>query len=208
MTFREKLLYVLRLAFMGLVRFVVGAYPSGAVPRRLEQTIFFANHTSHLDTLTLLAALPVAVRDTVRPVAARDYWCKTALRKWVATEILNVVFVDRASQNGVDPLVPLRQALKEGSSLIIFPEGTRTESELPGPFKSGLWRLSAEFPRVQLVPVYLENLHRILPKGTVFPVPLINKVHFGAPLTQAGVDDKAQFLTAARQAVCDLSPGH
>lgn len=205
---KPKYLRALKKAFLGLVRVLVGAYPMGAVPNSCRPTIYFANHTSHLDTLTLLAALGPRGGARARPIAARDYWCATKARRWVAAELLNAVFVDRLRAEEADPLQVLRDALNEGSSIILFPEGTRTEHELPTEFKSGLFHLAQEFPQVRLVPVYLENLHRILPKGSVLPVPLINKVHFGEPLKRIEDEPKAAFLARARQAVCDLSPGH
>jgi len=206
---RGRTYRVLRELLCGLVRFLVGAYASGAVPPGHRQTLYFANHTSHLDTLVILAALKLRARSRVRPVAARDYWCKTPGRRWVAEKILNVVFIDRQrSDASGDPLAPLRQALREGASLIIFPEGTRGDQALPGPFKSGLFRLAQEFPALTLAPVYLENLHRILPKGALLPLPLINKVHFGPPLSCAEGESKEDFLARARAAVCSLAPGH
>ena len=104
-----------------------------------------------------------------------------------------------------DPLAPLTGALAAGDSLILFPEGTRDLQPLPGPFKAGLFHLAERFPEVELVPVYLENLHRCMPKGTFFPVPLICTVRFGAPLARVAGEDKADFLERARRAVIDLA---
>jgi 1-acyl-sn-glycerol-3-phosphate acyltransferase len=90
----------------------------------------------------------------------------------IAREELNVVMVDRSREDpNADPLEPLKDALEHGFSLIIFPEGTRSAMPLPGPFKSGLYHLATEFPQVELIPVYIENLHRSLPKGALLPVP-------------------------------------
>lgn len=199
---------VLRELLCGTVRFLVGAYPSGDMPPAHRQTLYFANHTSHLDTLVILAALKLRARSRVRPVAARDYWCKTARRRWVAEWILNVVFIDRQRSNDGDPLQPVRQALEEGASLIFFPEGTRGDQALPGSFKSGLFRLAQDFPALSLAPVYLENLHRILPKGALLPLPLINKVHFGPVLARVDDETKEEFLERAHRAVSQLAPGH
>lgn len=208
MTRQPRLHRALREALCALVRFLVGAYPAGEVPDGARQTLYFANHTSHLDTLTLLAALTLRARSRTRPVAARDYWCAGPARRWVAEKVLNVVFIDRQRQEGSDPLEPARAALREGWSLILFPEGTRRDQELPGEFKSGIFRLATEFPAVCLMPVYLENLHRILPKGSLLPLPLINRVHFGRALARLDTEDKPAFLGRAREAVCKLCPGH
>jgi 1-acyl-sn-glycerol-3-phosphate acyltransferase len=197
---------VLREVLCSLVRLLVGAYPQGAAPAGQSQRLYFANHSSHLDTLTLLAALNLRARQRTRPVAARDYWCSSPLRKWVAEHVLHVVFIDRARQEGEDPLAPVYAALRDGYSLIFFPEGTRRESDLPGEFKSGLFHLAEAFPGVKFTPVYLENLNRILPKGTMLPVPLINKVQFGDPMVRIPAESKADFLQRARQLVCRLAP--
>jgi 1-acyl-sn-glycerol-3-phosphate acyltransferase len=138
-----------------LARLLVGAYPRwiGTVPTA-AQRIYFANHSSHMDTLVLWAALPGSLRANTRPVAARDYWGKGGIRQRIAEEELNVVMIDRVREDpDADPLDPLRDALEHGFSLIIFPEGTRTPQPLPGPFKSGLYFLAQAFPQVELIPV-------------------------------------------------------
>ena len=189
-----------------LTRLLVGAYPhwQGCAPSA-RQRIYFANHTSHLDTIVIWASLPPSLRRTVRPVAARDYWEKGVLRRRIALEELNVVLVDRRRTEHANPLDPLREALREGSSLIIFPEGTRRPQPLPSPFKSGLWRLMREFPEIELIPVYIENLHRAMPKGVLIPVPTVCSVRFGAPLPHTPEDLKEDFLERARNAIVELS---
>jgi 1-acyl-sn-glycerol-3-phosphate acyltransferase len=190
-----------------LVRLLVGAYPRwiGSAPSA-NQRIYFANHTSHMDTVVLWAALPASLRANTRPVAAKDYWGGGGLRTQIARDELNVVMVDRAREDPeADPLEPLRDALEHGFSLIIFPEGTRTAQPLPGPFKSGLYRLALEFPQVELIPVYIENLHRSMPKGALLPVPIICTVRFGAPIALREGESKEQFLERARAAVIALA---
>lgn len=190
-----------------LTRLLVGAYPRwiGATPTA-TQRIYFANHSSHIDTLALWAALPDALRANTRPVAARDYWGKGGIRQRIATAELNVVLIDRARADPqADPLEPLRQALRHGFSLILFPEGTRTPQALPGPFRSGLYHLAHEFPEVELIPVYLDNLHRSMPKGALIPAPIISSVRFGAPLQLGAEETKDAFLARARAAVVALA---
>lgn len=190
-----------------LVRTLVGAYPRwiGSAPSA-NQRIYFANHTSHMDTVVLWAALPASLRANTRPVAAKDYWGGGGLRTQIARDELNVVMIDRARDDPeADPLDPLRDALEHGFSLIIFPEGTRAAQPLPGPFKSGLYRLATEFPQVELIPVYLENLHRSMPKGALVPVPIICTVRFGAPIALREGESKEQFLERARDAVIALA---
>ncbi|WP_144107217.1 lysophospholipid acyltransferase family protein [Paraburkholderia sp. BCC1886] len=192
---------------LGVVRLVAGAYPvwHGSAPGA-TQKIYFSNHTSHIDTLAILAALPREIRAMVRPVAARDYWQRGRTKVHIANNLLNVVLIDRKHEGDSDPLEPVREALRLGYSIIIFPEGTRSAEALPQPFKSGLFRLASEFPDIELCPVYLENLQRIMPKGAIWPVPLICKVHFGASLALAQNEPKTEFLQRAHDAVVALSP--
>lgn len=168
--------------------------------------IYFANHTSHLDTLVLWTALPGSLRSITRPVAARDYWGKPGLRSLFARRLFNVLFIDRErKEDGSDPLAPLFDALDRGESLILFPEGTRRAERLPGPFKSGLFHLAMKHPHAELIPVYLQNLHRSMPKGTWLPIPLTCTVSLGAPLPRLPDEDKVAFLERARAAVVALA---
>jgi 1-acyl-sn-glycerol-3-phosphate acyltransferase len=190
---------------VGVVKLLVGAYARwiGTTPGP-AQRIYFANHTSHIDTLAIWSALPRALRRRTRPIAARDYW-GSGLRKYIATRGLGAVLIDRARENAeVDPLEPLRAALRAGDSLIIFPEGTRGASATPARFRSGLFRLATEFPDVELVPVYLDNLHRSLPKGEWLPVPVVCTVRFGTPVTRVPEESREFFLERARAAVVAL----
>ncbi len=190
----------------GMVRVVVGAQPRwlGCKPVPALR-IYYANHTSHFDALALWSALPTKLRATTRPVAARDYW-STGIRAYVATNGFNALFIDRtADKSAGDPLEPLYEALHRGESLIIFPEGTRRAQALPSPFKSGLFHLAARFPDAELVPVYLDNLYRSMPKGTWLPVPLTCSVRFGAPLERRADEAKEAFLERARAAIVELA---
>ena len=192
---------------IGLVRILVGASPRwiGSIPSQ-AQRIYFANHSSHIDTVALWSALPPDLRARTRPVAAADYWNRGAIRRYVALKGLNVVFIERTRTDpSADPLQPLVEVLERGDSLIIFPEGTRHMQALPGPFKAGLFHLAARFSEVELVPVYLENLHRCMPKGTFFPVPLICTIRFGAALRRIANESKEAFLERARKAVVALA---
>lgn len=182
-----------------------------------RQRIYFANHTSHLDFVVLWTVLPRAVRALTRPVAARDYWEPTALRRYLAARVFNAVLVDRQDridQSALDRAERVEaarrtvectaQALGSRHSLIVFPEGTRGSGAEVGPFKSGLYHLGRLRPDVELVPTYLENLNRILPKGEVVPVPLMASVTFGTPLTLAAGEERDAFLARARRALLDL----
>lgn len=188
---------------IGTVRLLVGATPHwiGSAPTN-AQRIYFANHSSHIDTIALWSALPPDLRARTRPVAAADYWGSSRLKRYVVLQWLNAVLIKRSRTDPNDnPLEPLFDALDQGDSLIIFPEGTRQHQALPGPFKSGLFHLAERYPQVELIPVYLENLHRAMPKGTFLPVPITCTVRFGAPLKRLANEDKQAFLDRARDAV-------
>lgn len=180
----------------------VGCEPS------LRQRLYFANHTSHLDALVLWAALPPALRALTRPVAARDYWEADRPRRHLATRVFNAVLIDRhrATAHGRNPLEPLLAALDDPRqhSLILFPEGTRGTDLEPAPFKSGLYHLARQRPAVELIPVLIDNMNRILPKGELLPVPLLGGVSFGSPMQLGEGEGKAAFLVRAREAVMAL----
>lgn len=190
-------------AIIAATRFIVGGHArwQGCAPSP-AQRIYFANHSSHLDTVILWAALPRALRATTHPVAALDYWGKGPLRRHIATRVLGAVLVDRAARH--DPLGPLKAALDQGDSLILFPEGTRHSEALPGPFKGGLHHLARDYPHVELVPVYLTNLARAYPKGAILPAPIVCTASFGEPLARIAGEAKPAFLERARAAVCAL----
>ena len=123
--------------------------------------------------------------------------------------VFNAVYVDRQRQIGpdgeaTDPLEPLIDALTSGDSIILFPEGTRGHQEDPQPFKSGLYNLAQRFPEVVLVPSWIHNVQRVMPKGEVVPVPVLCSVTFGAPIRIEPGEDRAAFLTRARAAVMAL----
>jgi len=190
-----------------VLRVLVGARPqwNGTRPEA-KLRIYYANHTSHMDTLALWCALPAELRARTRPVAARDYWSGAGIKSYVATRGFNVLFIERsADKSESDPLAPLDDALARGESLIIFPEGTRRAQALPSEFKSGIFHLATRHPEAELVPVYLNNLYRSMPKGALLPVPLTCSVRFGAPIRLAEGESKADFLARARQAVVDLA---
>jgi 1-acyl-sn-glycerol-3-phosphate acyltransferase len=190
-----------------LMRVLVGAQPRwiGSRPSPALR-IYYANHTSHMDTLALWCALPGDLRAKTRPVAASDYWSGAGLKSYIATRGFNALFIDRnADKRERDPLAPLVEALQRGESLIIFPEGTRRAQALPSPFKSGIFHLTTKVPEAELIPVYLDNLYRSMPKGTLLPVPLTCSVRFGAPLERRPDEGKDAFLERARQAVVDLA---
>ncbi len=188
-----------------LARLITGAQGHWyGCPPKAEQRIYFANHQSHFDWVLLWAALPQDLRATTRPIAARDYWTSSPLKHWITREIFNAVYVSRQRTDDEDPLEPLIQALQSGDSLVIFPEGTRGHAADPASFKAGLYHLALAFPNAQLIPAWIANVQRVMPKGEVIPVPLLCSVTFGAPMQVLAGEDKGAFLHRARDAVIAL----
>jgi 1-acyl-sn-glycerol-3-phosphate acyltransferase len=179
----------------------VGCTPSAA------QRVYFANHTSHGDFVLIWTVLPPAYRLRTRPVAAADYWRADRLRRFLGTEVFDAVLIDRdAAVRTADPIAAMVEAVDRGASLILFPEGTRnTTEERLLPFKSGLWRLAVERPALEFVPVWIENLNRVMPKGEFLPVPLLCTVTLGVPLTLEPGEERGPFLDRARAALLALS---
>ncbi len=170
-----------------------------------RQRIYFVNHSSHLDFVLVWAALPPRLRTMTRPVAARDYWDKPGLRRYLGVKVFNAVLVERnptaGSPNAIDVLL---DGLGEKHSLIIFPEGTRGDGTTIAPFKSGLYRLGKARPDVDLIPSYINNVNRVLPKGEFVPVPMLASVSFGEPMHVGEDEDKSAFLDRARNAILEL----
>jgi 1-acyl-sn-glycerol-3-phosphate acyltransferase len=201
-----------RADLMGLLLAFIARLLTGAqghwkgCPPKAEQRIYFANHQSHLDWVLIWAALPRELRAVTRPIAARDYWTSSPFKQWLTTEVFNAVYVSRQRSDDQDPLEPLLQALASGDSLVIFPEGTRSLKGDPQPFKSGLYHLAEQFPGVQLIPAWIDNVQRVMPKGEVVPVPILCTVTFGTPLQLQPGEDKRAFLDRARDAVLAVRP--
>jgi 1-acyl-sn-glycerol-3-phosphate acyltransferase len=200
--------WFLRHAILIFARFVTAVRPvwSGTAPVP-AQRIYFANHSSNGDFVLIWTVLPDALRKTTRPVAGSDYWLASRLRSFIGREVFNAVLIDRRREiRTEDPVAQMLAALDQGSSLIIFPEGTRnTGTEPLLPFKTGLYHMATARPEIDLVPVYIRNLNRVMPKGEVIPVPLICSVIFGESLHLSPGETKEDFLTRARQALLDTS---
>ncbi len=188
-----------------LARLITGAQGHWyGCPPKAEQRIYFANHQSHFDWVLIWASLPRELRAQTRPIAARDYWTASPFKHWLTREVFNAVYVSRVRSDDEDPLEPLAEALRHGDSLVIFPEGTRGNKGDPQAFKTGLYHLAEQFPQVQLIPTWIDNVQRVMPKGEVLPVPILCSVTFGAPMQLAEGEDKRAFLGRARDAVIAL----
>lgn len=197
-------------AIAGFARLITGVRADWAgCPPDPVRRIYFANHASHGDFVLVWTVLPSSLRAQTRPVAGADYWGKGRLRRFVGTKVFRAVLIDRdPASRTADPVSVMASALDGGDSLILFPEGTRNMTDEPLlPFKSGLYHLAASRPEVDLVPVWIDNISRVMPKGELLPIPLLCGVAFGAPLRLAEGEEKSAFLARARAALLALAPG-
>jgi 1-acyl-sn-glycerol-3-phosphate acyltransferase len=194
-----------------LARLIAGASASWVEPLpEKRQRVYFANHSSHLDFVLVWSALPPRMRRLTRPVAAADYWDCGWFRRYLAASVFRAVLIDRANgasgaEQGREAISRMVSAIGTADSLILFPEGTRGTGEQIAPFKSGLYHLCCARPDLELVPVHLENLNRILPKGELVPVPMLSRVTFGPPMRLQEGESKDAFLDRARNAVEGLA---
>jgi 1-acyl-sn-glycerol-3-phosphate acyltransferase len=205
-TLIEKLAATAVTAFAKAVTGVRGDW-EGCLPDP-KPRVYFANHNSHGDFVLVWTVLPAALRRLTRPVAGADYWLASSLRRFVGERVFNAVLIDRNPETRQgDPVTVMAEVLDQGSSLILFPEGTRnTTDERLLPFKSGLYHLARQRPAVEMIPVWIDNINRVMPKGEFVPVPLLCTAIFGAPVTIAEGEDKDAFLNRARDALLALAP--
>ncbi|HEX7256020.1 MAG TPA: lysophospholipid acyltransferase family protein [Gaiellaceae bacterium] len=177
-----------------------------------RQRIYFANHTSHLDFVLIWSSLPRHVRERARPVARRDYWERSRLRRYYVRKVFNAVLIDRALLDGDADggafdrrsraaVQQMLEGLGDEYSLILFPEGTRGSGESIGQFRSGLYYLSRGRPDVELVPVRIHGAHRVLPKGRIVPRPQESDLTFGPPMRFEEGETRTEFIERARAAL-------
>lgn len=189
--------------------FITGVRPQKNVERQQvgKNRLYYANHNSHGDFILLWVSLPYEIRKNTRPVAGADYWTKGAIRRFLAYKVFNMLLIERGGDNPQVATEQVNEALKH-SSLIIFPEGTRkTDNDVQlQPFKSGMFYIAQQNPELELVPVWINNMDNVLPKGFVVPIPLLCDLYMGEPLSYQTNEDKTAFLQRAEQALLGLNP--
>jgi 1-acyl-sn-glycerol-3-phosphate acyltransferase len=190
---------------IGAILATIARVLSGASVRWIDcqpdtcQRVYFANHTSHLDALVLWSSLPAPIRANTRPVAAKDYWNAGLIRRYLATRVFRALLIDRTDikvhKSPVDLMI---REIGDRDSLIVFPEGGRATGPEIGEFKSGLYYLCKKRPDLEVIPVHIDNMNRILPRGEVLPVPLLTCISFGPPMWLEAGEAKSDFLRRAR----------
>jgi len=177
----------------------IGCAPSPA------QRIYFANHSSHVDFVLLWSVLPPSLRRRTRPVAAKDYWSRGGVRRFLIHRVFHGLLIERSGfHREENPVAIMLHALDAGDSLILFPEGTRGRGGEAQPFKAGVFHLAEARPDVELVPAWIDNAYRVMPKGAALPIPLLCSVAFGKPVHWEAGERRAEFLERARRALVEL----
>ena len=154
--------------------------------KEIKQFILVANHNSHVDTMVLLSSLPMSQLKRTHPVATATYFGKKKWLELLSNLFVNTVLIQRRDEKSPETdqgkaLERLMKKLEQGHSLIFFPEGSRGEPEQMQAFKKGIGVLLQKFPHIPFIPVYLKGMGKILPKGSILPVPYDAQVYFGEP---------------------------
>lgn len=146
--------------------------------------IIMPNHTSHLDTLTVITALGMRA-DGLWTLAARDYWFANRFQGWFARTCLNVLPIEREGNftEFLQDLKVANEVMIQNRGLLIFPEGTRSLDGTLQPFKPGVLSLLIYGPNVPVIPAYIEGTYHALPKGQNLPKRHPVRIVFGEPLT-------------------------
>ena len=148
------------------------------------------NHTSHLDTITVITALGTKAY-RLWTLAARDYWFATPFQGWFARTCLNALPIERDGnfREFLQDLRVANEVMAQHNGLLIFPEGTRSIDGDLQPFKPGVLSLLIYGPNVPIIPAYIEGTYQALPKGRNFPKRHPVRIIFGEPITLAVGDN-------------------
>jgi 1-acyl-sn-glycerol-3-phosphate acyltransferase len=160
--------------------------------------ILVCNHTSHLDTLCMMCAVPMKKIHRTFPAAAADYFFSSLPRSAVSAILINALPFDR-EMNGAESLTVCSNLLEnEGNILIIFPEGTRTTTGEMGRFRSGIGRLTVGTD-LPVVPCHLQGGLKAWPKGKLVARPYKLHLRIGEPRQYDHLDKSA----ASVKAICE-----
>lgn len=186
--------YVMRI----FLRIIVGVrFDSTRFLLDEKQFIIVANHNSHLDTMTIMASLPRSIIHKVKPVAAADHFGKTKLKAKLSNYFINTLLIQRKRDKDHpenDPINRMIEAIDEGYSLILFPEGTRGEPEVQQPLKPGVALVLLKRPHVKYIPAYMKGMGKAMPKNDSLIVPFSSSIRYGTPKTISADDDVASIL--------------
>jgi 1-acyl-sn-glycerol-3-phosphate acyltransferase len=166
--------------------------------------IFAANHSSHLDAPSVLAALPLQLRTRLSIAAAADYFFSRRWKGLLAGLILNAFPFERKGPGCITSLAYTEHLLRQGRNLLIFPEGTRSKDGQIQHFKRGIGQIASHCA-ISVVPTWIDGTYAALPKGAHLPhrQPII--ITFGTPLHFSNDDDPISIATTVESAVRALA---
>lgn len=148
-----------------------------------KQFILIANHNSHMDTMAIMSAIPSRYIHKVHPIAARDFFGGSLFKKILMRYLVNATLIQRDRDDPEnDPIDSMDKMLKKSRSLILFPEGSRGVPGVMTKFKKGLGYLIQRNPEIKVIPVYLDNVYKTLPRGKNLILPYNCSIKFGDPI--------------------------
>lgn len=190
---KKSVHFMLYRVFMkNFLRIIFGiSYKNEKSFRESKQFIIVANHNSHMDTVSILSALPSVHLAKVHPVAAGDYFGKNNVTKFLTEFFINSLLISRNKEAGKqNPLEVMEKTLQDGYSILIFPEGSRGEAEVMTDFKHGTSILLKKNPSIPFIPIFLKGMGKALPKGDPFLLPTECQVIIGKPVFIENIDQK------------------
>ena len=164
-----------------------------------KQFILIANHNSHMDTMAIMSAIPSRYIHKVHPIAARDFFGGSLFKKILMRYLVNATLIqrDRDDPNN-DPIDSMDKMLKKSRSLILFPEGSRGTPGVMSKFKKGLGYLIQRNPEINVIPVYLDNVYKTLPRGKNLILPYNCSIKFGDPIKFKSMDMEDILLSSEK----------
>lgn len=207
----QKLVHIFlyRIFMKNFLRIIFGiSYKNVSHFRNSKQFIIVANHNSHMDTMSILSALPISQLARVYPVAAGDYFGRNKIAEFLSGFMVNMLLISRDKVTAkINPLEVMDKLLKDGSSILIFPEGSRGEAEVMQDFKHGTAILLKKNPGIPFIPVFLKGMGKALPKGDPFLLPMQCEVKIGEPIFINDVENKSipEITETIRQKIVELN---
>ena len=156
--------------------------------------ILVANHVSHMDTPVILSALPRRLRKRTVVAAAADYFYRNRLVASIVSLVFNTTPIDRDGGGMSKNRSHLDKLLDQGWNLLLYPEGTRSRSGVPGRVRRGAAVLAAAHD-LKIVPIKVTGTRDAMPPGRLWPkrlgtapVSLRHRitVSFGEPIAPTG----------------------
>ena len=157
-------------------------YNNRNVLKKKKQFILIANHNSHMDTMAIMSSIPSRYIHRVHPIAAADFFGGSKFKEKLMRYMVNATLIPRKrpeSKEDIDPIQVMSSLVEKGRSLIVYPEGSRGIPGVMTGFKKGIGHLINKNPHVDVIPVYLDGIHKTLPKGKNLILPYNCEIIFG-----------------------------